>query len=149
LKVDEGSKRLWDVVLGIVAPLLTVTGILIGVWQFNVGEQHRADLEFHRQLFIQRLDTYKAIATISGEIAATDDPATISRLAATFDAQYWGLTLLVEDAPVQDAMTAFHEELHDFLHDRKWTSNSRIKQKALTLAKACRASIEDRNEAKL
>lgn len=43
--MDKSRKRYWDVALGIVAPLVTVVGLLIGVWQFNAGEQNKVRLE--------------------------------------------------------------------------------------------------------
>jgi hypothetical protein len=43
--VDEARKRLWDVWLGILGPILTVLGLLVGVWQFNIGEHNRVILE--------------------------------------------------------------------------------------------------------
>jgi hypothetical protein len=69
--MDEAGKRQWDVWLGIVAPILTVAGILVGVWQFNRGENNRVKLEnelvikkdtveFQRKLWLNRLETYKA-----------------------------------------------------------------------------------------
>ena len=43
--MDEERKRLWDVWLGILGPILTVVGLLVGVWQFNRGEHNRVILE--------------------------------------------------------------------------------------------------------
>ena len=43
--MDEASKRKWDVALGVLAPILTVVGLLVGVWQFNRGEINRTNLE--------------------------------------------------------------------------------------------------------
>ena len=137
-----------------------VGGILVGLYQFNAaeehradqfnaGEKHRADIEFHRQLFLQRLSTYQSIATISGEIAATTNKKRIRELAGSFDAHYWGLMVLVEDKHVATAMWELHTELHDYLSELAWASDVRLKQKALALAQACRASIENRREAEL
>jgi hypothetical protein len=147
--LNASAKRLFDTIIGAATPFVAVAGILIGLWQFNVGEQHRADIEFHRQLFLARLSTYQSIAAISGEIAAATDRKRIRRLAASFDARYWGLMVLVEDKGVATAMREFHEELHDYLYEPAWTNDERLKQKALAVAQACRASIENRREADL
>lgn len=147
--MNESAKRLSDTIISALTPIVTVVAILVGLWQFNAGEQHRADIEFHRQLFLQRLSTYQSIATISGEIAATTDKKRIRELAENFDAHYWGLMVLVEDPGVTAAMREFYEELHDHLYEPAWTSDARLRQKALALAKACRASIENRREAEL
>jgi hypothetical protein len=82
--MDEESKRRWDVALGIIAPILTVIGLLVGVWQFNKGEENKTRLEyqllaqkdkldFERKLWLERLGTYKSIAEQPGKIATTDE----------------------------------------------------------------------------
>ncbi len=70
--MDEEAKRKWDVSLGIVVPILTVAGLLVGVWQFNRGEENKTRLEyelldrkdkidFQRKLWLERLSTYTQI----------------------------------------------------------------------------------------
>ena len=77
--MDESTKRVWDVWLGFIAPILTVVGILIGIWQFNSGEENKARLEhelvtqkdnidFHRKLWLEQVSTYRSIAELAGKI---------------------------------------------------------------------------------
>src|SRR5437016_5568793 len=97
----EGQTRAWDVVLGVVAPLLTVGGILVGVWQFTAGERHTARLqhdlvlqkdtvEFKRKLWLERLAAYRAAAELAGKIAAHADDDQFKTLSKDFIALYWG-----------------------------------------------------------
>ena len=83
--MDEARKRKWDITLGMFGPVLTVAGILVGVWQFNAGERNRTNLEyqliekkdlteFRRKLWLERLSSYKSVAGLAGEIAAYPKP---------------------------------------------------------------------------
>lgn len=150
--MDEESKRRWDVRLGIVAPILTVLGFLIGVWQFNKGEENKTRLEytlverkdkidFQRKLWLERLSTYKFIAEQAGKIAITDkNDKAFSGLVQTFDASYWGMMIFVEDPDVEHAMIDFHDELIDY--QKGQSTEDKIKLRANNLVKACRKSVE-------
>src|SRR5947207_3261532 len=124
--MTEETKRRWDVWLGIVAPVLTVAGLLFGVWQFNRGEENKTHLEynliakkdqveFQRKLWLDRVSTYRSVAEIVGKIAAhpTKD-AKFQQLKESFDGAYWGLMILVEDPAVEKVMIQFHDEIDDF-----------------------------------
>src|SRR5579859_4423065 len=105
--MDEESKRRWDVALGIIAPILTVIGLLVGVWQFNRGEENKTRLEyqllaqkdeidFKRKLWLERLSTYKSIAEQAGKIATADKAdKSFKELVHTFDVSYWGMMIFV------------------------------------------------------
>jgi hypothetical protein len=151
--MNEDEKRVWDVRIGILAPMLTACGtiaaLLVGVWQFQAGQHNEATLEFHRQLFLQRITAYQQIAGIAGQIAVATDRKQIKTLANRFDADYWGMVTLVEDKQVADAMQSFHEELHDYVRGSAWTSADMIKKKAYALAMACRNSVNDARESGL
>ena len=128
--MTEETKRRWDVWLGIVAPVLTVAGLLFGVWQFNRGEENKTHLEydliakkdqveFQRKLWLDRVSTYRSVAEIVGKIAAhpTKD-AKFQQLKESFDGAYWGLMILVEDPAVEKVMIQFHDEIDDFQNGR-------------------------------
>ena len=124
--MDEGTKRRWDIRLGIVAPLLTVVAILVGVWQFIEGQQNTTRLEynllakqsaidFERRLWIEQLETYDEIAKTAGAIAAYyDSPDRLNELTGEFLSLYWGAMILVEDDSVEDAMITFYLEVQDY-----------------------------------
>ena len=150
--MNEESKRTWDVRLGIVAPILTVITILVGVWQFNRGEENRTKLEyqllekkdkieFQRKLWLERLSTYKAIAEQAGKIATSDKKdKQFKGLVQAFDASYWGMMIFVEDPGVERAMIDFHVELVDYQQGR--SDGDKLKARADELVKACRKSVE-------
>jgi hypothetical protein len=153
--MDEARKRQWDVWLGIVAPILTVAGILVGVLQFNRGENNRVKLEnelvvkkdaveFQRKLWLSRLETYRTLITLAGNIvAAAEDEKTAD---AAFDqlwhdltAIYWSQSIFVEDADVGQHLRDFYTTVRDFRDE--WVDADKVKLKANALAQACRASI--------
>jgi hypothetical protein len=150
--MDEERKRTWDVVLGVAGPILTVIGLLVGVWQFNRGEENKTKLqyelikkqdtvEFQRKLWLERLSTYKAIAAQAGKIASTDKTdKRFKQYVQDFDAAYWGLMIFVEDASVEKAMMDFHVDLADYQLGR--SDGDQVKRRAAELVTACRKSVE-------
>jgi hypothetical protein len=156
--MDEESKRKWDVRLGIVSPILTVAGVLIGVLQFNAGEQnkvrlanelqsHKDVVEFQRKLWLEKLDAYKSLVALAGKIAAAADqhdehptakPA-IEDLWRELTAAYWGQSLFMEDQNVTKSLRAFYDTVRDFRGD--WAKADIVKVKVDALAAACREAI--------
>lgn len=150
--MNEDSKRKWDVGLGIVAPILTVAGLLVGVWQFNRGEENRTRLEyqllerkdtidFHRKLWTDRLSTYRSIAEQAGKIVTTDKKdKRFKDYVQAFDASYWGLMIFVEDPAVEKAMIDFHVEIVDYEAGK--SDGDMLKLRANELVSVCRKSVE-------
>jgi hypothetical protein len=150
--VDEASKRRWEVGIGFAGSVLTVVGILVGVWQFTQGEQNKVrlesalvlrkdEIEFQRRLWLERLTTYRAVAETAGKIVARiDDPATMKEALREFNAAYWGAMILVEDKAVEKAMVDFFVETQDL--QRGWGSTDKLKFRANELIQACRRSAE-------
>jgi len=137
--MEDSTKRSWDVGLGIVGPILTVAGILIGVWQFNVGESRKAAYEHATKLWQQRVDTYSAVAKLAGKIAAPPDDKTFQQSVNEFMSAYWGDMILVEDANVEKAMIDFRTEVADFQQGR--SSSDRLKIRADVLMNAFKTSV--------
>jgi hypothetical protein len=135
------------------SPILTAAALLIGVWQFNQGEQNKArleaslmiqrdTLEYQRRRFEQRVEVYHDIARLAGAIAARDSPdQRLRELNNEFLAQYWGLALLVQDESVEAAMVRFHDEIADY--ERGDSDANRIKLRANELVLACRTSLDE------
>lgn len=150
--MDEGKKRNWDVTLGAIVPVLTVAGILVGVWQFNVGERNRTNLEyqliekkdlteFKRKLWLERLSAYRSIAGLAGQIAAYPKPdKKFDGLVQSFDSSYWGLMVLVEDEHVEQQMIKFHLAIGDY--KKKKISDDKLKQHADLLVQTCKTSLK-------
>lgn len=149
--MDEERKRIWDIALGVVGPVLTVAGLLVGVWQFNRGEENKTKLqyeliqkqdtvEFQRKLWLERLSTYKSIAEQAGKIASTEKTdKRFKQYVQDFDASYWGLMIFVEDASVEKAMMDFHVDLVDYQLGR--SDGNQVKRRAAELVTACRKSV--------
>jgi len=155
--MTEERKRVWDATLGVVTPLVTIAALLLGVWQFNRGEQNktklehqllseRDTLEYRRKLFEERLSGYRNLADLAGRIAAHENKdKKLQALMESFLAQYWGLVILTEDKEVEKSMILFHDEIVDYQKNR---SNSvRVKVRADELVKACRSSLERQRSA--
>jgi hypothetical protein len=149
--VTEDAKRTWDVWLGIGAPILTILGIVIGVYQFNTGEENRARLEhelikekdnvdFHRKLWSEQVTAYRSVAELAGKIAAGGANDKMKELVRDFLGAYWGTMILVEDKSVEKAMINFYIETRDL--QEGWSDESRLKVRADELIDAFRKSEE-------
>jgi hypothetical protein len=149
--MEEGTKRGWDVALGIFAPLLAVVGLFVTVLQFNAGERNKTRLEsdlvrqrdcvdFNRKLWMERLSAYRSVAEVTGKIAAHADDGKFGTLVTDFLAAYWGTMILVEDPPVERAMKDFYLTVTDY--QRGYADSMRLKLAADALVKACRESAE-------
>jgi hypothetical protein len=138
--VTEARKRVWDVWLGIAAPILTVVGILVGIHQFNAGEAHKNTIEFERKLWLERLDAYRSIAQLSGKIVTHANDKDFGDLVQQFTAAYWGTMIFVEDKDVEQSMIDFNVEIREFQDG--FSSVPRLKERADELIKACRQSLE-------
>jgi hypothetical protein len=153
--MDEAKKRKWDVYLGVIAPILTVAAILVGVWQFNRGEENRVLLEnnlvvkkdaveFQRKLWLNRLETYRTMINLAGNIvAAAEDKktsdTTFDQLWRDLTAIYWSQSIFVEDADVGQRLRDFYTTVRD-LRDG-WVDADKVKLKATALVSACRESV--------
>lgn len=160
--MDEARKRYWDVALGVAAPVLTVLGLLVGVWQFSAGERNKVRLEselqsrkdvieFQRKLWLEKLDAYKVIVVLAGKIAAAvDQPkddisqttagkATIDGLWRELTGAYWGQKLFLEDDDVARSLREFYDTVRDFRDS--WANADKVKVKADGLAEACQKAI--------
>lgn len=150
--MDEDSKRRWDVRLATFTPLLAVMGLLTGIWQFNEGakNQRRAEHEarvaqsreeFHRKMWLDRIQTYRQVAELVGRIIATPAGAEREQAIRDYTTAYWGTMILVSDDPeVERTMIAFASALRDRKTD--WRNPELLKSRADALLQACRRSIE-------
>jgi hypothetical protein len=141
--MTEATKRKWDVLLGIT--------IIIGVVQFNIGEENKVRLEyelikekdtveFNRRLWLERLNAYRSVAELAGKIIAHIGDDKLDDLVRDFSAAYWGTMILVEDKSVELAMIKFNVEINDF--HTGWSNPERLKVRADELITACRKSEE-------
>lgn len=140
--MDETAKRRWDVWLGIVGPIITVAGVLVGVWQYIDGEERKAAYEHASRLWTKRLETYSEVAKQAGRIAAPSSPESAKAAFDEFMSLYWGEMILIEDPEVEGAMKDFRAEVEDY---HKGRSNAdRLKIRADALMKALKTSITAR-----
>lgn len=145
---DDGYKR-WDLRIKIAAPIITVIGLLVGVWQFTAGQSAQLQrqsaqiaendrLEFKRRMWEKQLDTYMKVSGAVGRIATAEDDKELRKEIANFDALYWGEMIYVQDEAVEKTMVAFHVETRDFLNGVRTKDD--LKRRANSLVEAFRES---------
>jgi hypothetical protein len=148
--MNEETHRKWDIGLKVAAPIITVLGLLVGVWQYTheqkeqlvrqyklIAENDR--LEFKRRLWEKQLETYLHISNIVGKIAGGDQSEKEFKESINqFNTAYWGAMIYAEDAAVEKAMIEFNLEIQDYLN--KESDKTRLKQRALAVVQACKQS---------
>ena len=150
MKIDEGTKRRWDVMLGITGPVLTLVTVLLGVWQFDRGAANRREddfhnamlkdeIEFRRKLWLEQLETYRSISKLSGRIVATPPGKERDAAISEFETAYWGSMILVSDKEVTQAMIGLRQALRD--EKNKLGDPNDVKVWADKLGTVCRNSL--------
>ena len=148
--MDDATYKTWDLRLKIIAPILTIAGLLIGVWQFTKGQAAQLErqyqlsaendrMEFKRRVWEKQQEAYMKISSVVGRIASGNQrKEELIKDITAFDSLYWGEMIYVEDKAVEQAMIDFHVEIQDFLNDIG--TKERLKQRAEALIQACRNS---------
>lgn len=153
--MTEDQRNRWELVFKGFGPLLTVVAIIVGVWQFDTGERNRQRqeveslvkrdrLEFRRRLWVGKLETYKQLAELTGEVIATHEMLgpRADEAYSKFIKTYWGAMMMVQNDEVERAMIAFQAELVDYRSG--WSKDiGRLKDRADILLKKCRKNVED------
>jgi hypothetical protein len=106
---------LWEFAVDLLGPLITVLGIVIGVLQFNWGENSRVESEHAFRLWTDRIEAYHTVIKLAGAISSDPSGPKASDNIDQFNAAYWGEMILVEDRTVECAMIAYRSELLRYL----------------------------------
>ncbi|MEM1045777.1 MAG: hypothetical protein AAGL24_06485 [Pseudomonadota bacterium] len=144
--MNETRFKVFELAMKLATVLLTLAGILWGVWTFTQSQQQQTEMlarssliEFERQLWTRQIETYAQIAESVGKIVARlETGADADAAIQDFLTLYWGAMVLVEDATVESEMIAFNQELLD--QRGAWSTSDRVKRRALNLLEACRTS---------
>lgn len=147
--MDASEKRRWDARLSLLVPILTILGILVGIWQYNDGQLKASasdlakdKLEFERKLWMEKLEACRKISELGGVIASENSTPEERNVAVKrFRASHWGTMVVVEDKIIEKAMIELDTELRDL--EGGMSDQGRIRQRVVDLGAACRASLRD------
>ncbi len=153
--MNEETYRRWDITAKFIAPVITVAGILVGIWQFSAGQAAQSQrqreqtaendkLDFKRRIWEKQLSVYSRINNVVGRIAASrykNDKEKFAKDVDEFNSIYWGDFIYVKDAAVERTIIDFHKEIDDFLQGA--SDEDRLKQRAYDLINACRESSKN------
>lgn len=146
---DEAYKK-WDLTIKTIAPIITVLGLLVGVWQFTRGQSAQLEreyklleekdrIEFKQRTWAKQVEVYTKVSNVVGRIAAEDlSDDELKKTIGQFYTLYWGDMLYVEDEAVEQAMIDFHVEIQDYL--KEIGNRDRLKVRAKQLIEVSRQS---------
>jgi hypothetical protein len=135
--MTEERYRRYELILKALAPVLTVAGILLGVWEFQAGERNQRErdlrsiaiqdsLEFKRKIWEQQLSVYRDLSNTIGQIASSTNTAAFGTAAAKFEEMYWGAAVFTEDREVEQSLHKVHLALRDFREGRLQADQLRL-----------------------
>jgi hypothetical protein len=148
------DKNGWDVTISWTGMAVTAVTVLIsvfaGLYEFQQGEINKVKLEnqllrekdeiaFQRQLWLERLSTYRKLAEAAGAIVAgANDKEKMQNYISQFTSMYWGSMIFVKDKNVEKPMIDFALAIRDY--QGGWRGLDELKLKADSLIEACRKS---------
>ena len=151
--MTEDEYRGRKLVVEAVAPLLTVAGILLGVWQFHAGARETAEREreaaqredvqeFRREVWREQLAVVRRIgATVGGVTSAIESGPQFDTAVQEFEALYWGPAIFVRDTTVERTLHDFHLGIIDLRAGREDGAN-RLRELGEAVVEASRLSLQ-------
>ncbi len=125
----------------IIPSLLTLIGILVGIWQFNKEQEIRDQNEFKRNIWTRRVEAYEKVGNATASVVtSTNDSARFEKAIKDFHHLYWGVMPLVQDDDVEKAMIKFNAEIRYF--QRKESTPDDLRKRGYQLMRACKSSIK-------
>lgn len=130
----------WDVMLKIVAPLVTVGGLLLGVYQVNRERDETYRREFKRHVWEKQTEVYMRMGDVVGKIAdGNKDKDQWRRDIHEYNSLYYGVTNYVEDKPVEEAMKKLFVSIRELDKNPDNEGNAdAVKLLAIQLGETCR-----------
>jgi hypothetical protein len=133
-----------ETTIKIIAPVITIAGLLVGVWQFSNQQTYNDKMEFKRKVWEKRLDAYTEIADIMSKIVTETKREKVDSLSGKFEQLYWGKLPLFEDSLVEKSLKNFQELLQDAKENIEDADNKMLLKKAGYIAATnCQKSIHD------
>ncbi|MGY2134470.1 hypothetical protein ACW9KT_19740 [Hymenobacter sp. HD11105] len=131
-----------DLWVKIAAPLLTVAGLICGVWQYQHQQAFNDAQEFRRKTWEKRLEAYTELGKVAAQlVAAAPDQQRFDSLSSHFDEIYWGKLPLFDNQRVEIKLKAFNDEVQDIKHQEG--DSKALKIKGYNLMKECQSSLQD------
>ena len=126
----------------IVGSILTLIGIIVGLWEFNDGQRQNEKMEFKRKMFEKELNTYDELAKITGEIVtAANDSIKFDSLRMQFDRLYYTKMVLSESDSVSSLMIDTRNEFLDYMNHE--STLLKVKKRVVLLMEQCKLSLAD------
>lgn len=112
--MTEAKHRKWDIITNVITALLTVIGIFIGVVKFNTQQKENETLEFRREMWKIKSQSYSQVCEAAGTLASnfSSDTAFI-HARERFESFYWGTLVINSDDGVNAAMLEIHTTLQN------------------------------------
>lgn len=120
--------------------ILTVVGILIGVWKFNTEMRHRDEDAFRRNIWEKRLQVYEKLGEATANVVNdTSDSLKFNESIAEFNTLYWGVLPMIQDTIVEQKIIVFNSYIR--YYKRGENTSDELRQKGYQLMVACKESL--------
>ena len=140
--MTEKNYPIFELIIRIIGAVVTVAGVLIGIYQYSDQKAHNDELEFRRKMWEKRADAYSDIGNIVASIVTNNVDTSLQRLNTEFLKRYWGTLVLVEDSLVEQSMIKFKNEVNDKLKGYiDINDTNRLRLAGYDLMKTCQKSL--------
>ncbi len=138
------NKKPWyELLLSFINALVPIAVLVIGVCQFQKQQHFNKTIDFKRDLWNKKLESYTEIGELVGKIVSEKEIKQFHALKKEFEAQYWGKMILFEDPQVESSMKSFKKEVEDKYNNIVDESNPfRLEQSAQNLIDSCKKSLK-------
>ena len=128
--------------LKLLPSIITVAGILVGIWQFSSEQEHRDQDLFRRNIWQKKLELYEKLGNATANIVnSTSDSAQIEKAILDFHNLYWGVLPLIQDDNVEKSIIRFNSEIRYF--KRQESSVDELRKRGYHLMVECKTSLND------
>ena len=143
---DKKKAGFWTFLTGIaepfskvITPIITLTGLAVGLWQFHQQQRISETQEFRRRVWDRKLQAYNDLAAITSQIMTSIGTPQFDSLSRRYKQVYWAAMPLLGDS-VEHYMTDFDEEITSIRNDEGEPGVLRIR--GYKLMRACKASLD-------
>lgn len=140
--------RAYNEFVRLLPSVITIGGILVGLYQFNKEQKSLHTLEFRRNYWEKQLNIYEETSKISSSIInALDDTSgnSLDSAFAEYKDLYWGKLKLVQDSLVAVSANLLLFQIEDFGNSDKFLFHENPEEKITIrcseLIGACKVSL--------
>ena len=121
--------------------ILTIGGVLTGIWQFNAEQNHRDKDLFRQKIWEKKLEFYEKLGNATANVVnSTSDSIAFESAILEFNNLYWGVLPMIQDENVEKSIIRFNSEIRYF--KRLESSVDELRKRGYRVMTECKSSLD-------